>query len=244
MSTTYTATKTVTITNGATTVGLTAFTMSGPTSVNSGGSGCYTATATFSNNTTQNVTASASWSVSPAVGTISGGTYSPGAVTANQNVTLSASYSSNGAIRNGTLAVTVQAAGGRNASGGKSINSTSQNRATLPSAPVAEQPLTNLSGFSIFSVNDLGMHCGDLDHRVASILPPFNTLHAQVIQKGTSTAPPRILTSTDVDVVYSAASNPNDPALTESGGGSSIFKTNFWDPSPLQPHHQYSFRLL
>ena len=117
-------------------------------------------------------------------------------------------------------------------SGGKSINSTSQNRSTLPTAPVAEQPLTNLSGFSIFSVNDLGMHCGDLDHRVASILPPFNTLHAQVIQKGTSTANPRILTSTDVDVVYSAASNPKDPALQNPVAASSIYKTNFWDLNP------------
>ena len=105
---------------------------------------------------------------------------------------------------------------------------------------MAEQTLTNLSGFSIFSVNDLGMHCGDLDHRIASILPPFNTLHAQVIQKGTSTAPPKILTSTDVDVVYSAASNPNDPAL-QNPVAAPIFKTNFWDPSPLQPITSIAF---
>ena len=102
----------------------------------------------------------------------------------------------------------------------------------MPTTAVAEQPLTNLSGFSIFTVNDLGMHCGDLDHRVASILPPFNTLHAQVIQKGTSAANPRILTSTDVDVVYSAASNPKDPALQNPVATSSIYKTNFWDLNP------------
>lgn len=178
--TVYRAYKTITITNNTTSAGLTALTVSGPSSVNSGGTGSYTATATFSNNTTQNVTQSASWSVNPAVGTISGGTYSPGQVTANQNVTISASYTSGGVTRNGTFAATVTASA---ATGGKSINSTSQNRATLPSTPVAEQPLTNLSGFSIFGVNDLGMHCGDLDHRIASILPPFNTLHAQVIQK-------------------------------------------------------------
>jgi hypothetical protein len=233
----YSALKTVTITNNTTGTGLNALTVSGPSSVSSGGSGSYTATATFSNNTTQNVTTSAGWSVSPAVGTISGGTYAPGQVTANQAVTISASYTSGGVTRNGTFAATVTASA---STGGKSINSTSQNRATLPSAPVAEQPLTNLSGFSIFSVNDLGMHCGDLDHRVASILPPFNTLHAQVVQKGTSTTRPRILTSTDVDVVYSASSNPNDPAL-KNPTVAPIFKTNFWDPSPLQPLTSIAF---
>jgi hypothetical protein len=230
--TSYTVTKTVTITNGSGSTGasLTGVAISGPSSVNSGSSASYTATATFSNNTTQNITASATWSVNPAIGTIAAGIYSPGTVTANQNVTLSASYASNGVIRNGTMPVAVQTASGN--AGGKSINSTSQNRSTLPTTAVAEQPLTNLSGFSIFSVNDLGMHCGDLDHRVASILPPFNTLHAQVVQKGTATANPRILSSTDVDVVYSAASNPNDPALQNPVAASSIYKTNFWDPNP------------
>jgi hypothetical protein len=216
---------------------LTRVTVSGPSSVNSGSSASYKATAVFSDNSTQDVTSIASWTVSPAIGTISAGTYSPGTVITNPKVTLSASYTSGGVVRNGTLAVTVLAA---TASGGKSINSTSKNRTTLPTASVAEQPLTNLSNFSIFCVNDLGMHCGDLDHRVASILPPFNTLHAQVIRKGTTTVLPRILTSTDVDVLYSAASNPKDPAL-QKPAAAPIFKTNFWDPSPLQPSTSIAF---
>jgi hypothetical protein len=229
---TYQASKTITISNASTAASLTGVTVSGPATVTSGSSANYTATAAFSNNTTQNVTASAVWSVSPAVGTITAGTYSPGTVTANQNVTISASFASGGVIKNGTLAVTVQAA--TSSGTGKSINSTSQNRSTLPPAPVPEQPLTNPGGFSIFAVNDLGMHCGDLDHRVASILPPFNSLHAQVIQKGSSTGSPRILTAAEVDVVYSAASNPKDPAL-QRPAAAPIFKTNFWDPSPLKP---------
>ncbi|MBL3600431.1 MAG: hypothetical protein JMN25_11250 [gamma proteobacterium endosymbiont of Lamellibrachia anaximandri] len=60
-----------------------------------------------------------------------------------------------------------------------SINSTSQNG--TPGIPVAEQPLVNQNGYKIFAINDLGMHCGDLDTRVSSILPPFNVLHATVI---------------------------------------------------------------
>lgn len=117
-----------------------------------------------------------------------------------------------------------------------SINSTSQNG--TPSAPVPEQPFINASGYKVFAVNDLGMHCGDFDTRVSSILPPFNVLHATVIRRG---AEPDILGPDDgVDVYYSAASNPNDPILTginSAGSGpvyssmvnGEVFKTNFWD---------------
>jgi hypothetical protein len=118
-----------------------------------------------------------------------------------------------------------------------SINSTSQNG--FPQGPVAEQPFTTSSNFNIFAANDLGMHCGDLDTRISSILPPFNVVHAQVIQRGST---PSIMTPADgVEVIYSAASNPDDPILTgvnSAGDGpvasslladGSVFKTNFWD---------------
>ena len=118
-----------------------------------------------------------------------------------------------------------------------SINSTSQNGA-LNTTPVSEQPLTTLSDYRIFAVNDLGMHCGDFDTRVSSILPPFNVLHATVLQRGAS---PNVLTPGDgVEVYYTASSNPSDPILTgvNSAGsgpvysslvGGNVFKTNFWD---------------
>jgi hypothetical protein len=123
----------------------------------------------------------------------------------------------------------------------KSINSTSQNRDTLPTAAVAEQPYLDQAAYRIISVNDLGMHCGDLDHRVASILPPFNVLHAQVFRRGTTTLdPPTILTALDVDVFYSAASNPNDPVL-QTQPSAPVYKTNFWDPNPRPPGHSLAF---
>ena len=118
-----------------------------------------------------------------------------------------------------------------------SINSTSQNG--FPGSPVVEQPLLNLDSYKLFAINDLGMHCGDLDTRVSSILPPFNVLHATVIQRGLE---PVVLAPADgVDVVYSAASNPHDPILSginSAGSGpvyssmlanGSVYKTNFWD---------------
>jgi hypothetical protein len=133
-----------------------------------------------------------------------------------------------------------------------SINSTSANSlGSVPTKPVTEQAIVPNKTFTILGVNDLGMHCGDLDTRIASILPPYNVLHAQVIQKGTA---PRILDTSTVSVVYSAASSRFDivfepgnlqppgfnvagpcngvksdgsPNCTTLFGG--VYKTNFWD---------------
>ena len=145
-----------------------------------------------------------------------------------------------------------------------SINSTSKNGAVRGTA-VVEQLLIGTDGYQIFGANDLGMHCGDFDTRISSILPPFNVMHAQVIRRGSE---PDILTPDDgVEVVYSAASNPDDPilsginsagtAIIATGGTiieadypvlssltaeGTVFKTNFWDAvlqgayDPFYPH--------
>lgn len=113
---------------------------------------------------------------------------------------------------------------------GVSINSTSRNRPEgPPSSAVPEQPIALGTDFQVVGSNDLGMHCGDLDTRVSSILPPFNVIHSQVIRKGQE---PEILGDSEVDLYYSAASNPTDPALTKDpmlAPDGSLFKTNFWD---------------
>jgi len=115
-----------------------------------------------------------------------------------------------------------------------SINSTSQNPAELGIDPAAlgrvwEQPFTIGSNYRILASNDLGMHCGDLDTRIASILPPFNVLHAQVLQW--EQLPQPLSPADGIEVRYSAASNPADPALslipTLSPNGAP-YKTNFW----------------
>jgi hypothetical protein len=111
-----------------------------------------------------------------------------------------------------------------------SINSTSQDSLGFVPDAVPEQPIVVNSGYSVLAINDLGMHCGDLDTRVASILPPFQVLLAQVIRKG---AEPE-LNPAGVDLYYSAASNPNDPILDRSEldglkTDGSVYKTNFWD---------------
>jgi hypothetical protein len=107
----------------------------------------------------------------------------------------------------------------------KSINSTSQNRHTSPITQVPEQQPRRLVDYRLLAVNDLGMHCGDFDQRGISLLPPFNVLHAQVIKRG---ATPRLLDQSEVTVLYSAGSNPRDPALAQPVP-STVYKTNFWD---------------
>jgi len=112
-----------------------------------------------------------------------------------------------------------------------SINSTSTT-GLQPWAysPVPERPRVPDSAYSIFAVNDLGMHCVDLDGRIANILPPFQVLLGQVVQKG----PKPVLNPSGLELYYSAASNPDDPILGAGenyngiAANDSVYKTNFW----------------
>jgi hypothetical protein len=82
--------------------------------------------------------------------------------------------------------------------------------------------------YIVIGWNDLGMHCMDPSFEDFAVLPPFNTLWAQVIQRAEE---PRIVTD-GVSVEYRVIDN------TYSAG-----KTNFWDyaqvlfglPDPLPP---------
>jgi len=112
---------------------------------------------------------------------------------------------------------------------GVSINSTSQNG--CPEQLVSEVDPVLGGNFRVLAINDLGMHCGDLDTRISSILPPFQVLLGQVIQRGSTPT----LNPAGVSLEYSAASNPNDPILGDPNAvrglkvDGSSYKTNFWD---------------
>lgn len=127
------------------------------------------------------------------------------------------------------LAVALLAGVGSATAAEISINSTSRARAAGAMTPVPQQTFVNTSGYRLLAANDLGMHCGDLDDRIATILPPFNVVHAQVLKRG---AKPTILDRTSASVVYSASSQPKDPALAKApvvAADGSVFKTNFWE---------------
>ncbi len=106
-------------------------------------------------------------------------------------------------------------------------------------------PPPNMTGnFTILAANDLGMHCADQDFRIFSILPPYNVVNAQVLQKGSE---PKMMSPADgIYVTYKAVnsnyfSDLTDPnrlpdatnSFTSTGTNlPGIFKNNFWETAP------------
>lgn len=70
--------------------------------------------------------------------------------------------------------------------------------------------------------NNLGMHCMDDDYSVFSILPPFNTVDAQLIDASGKL----VRNPAGYTVTYEAVADPDG-----SINSSSMGKTNFWDHS-------------
>lgn len=112
-----------------------------------------------------------------------------------------------------------------------SINSTSHDSLTPVMSPVPRRAKVTSDAFSVLAINDLGMHCTDLDSRVVGILPPFQVLLAQVIQKGSEP----VLNPVGVSLLYSAVNNSRDPIRLRTDvfsgvkSDGSTYKTNFWD---------------
>ena len=102
-----TVSATFTVANG-TPPTLTSLNISGSSSVNESSTSSYAATATFSDGSTQTVTASADWSENSSYASISAsGVLTSTAVPSNQTVTITASYTHNGVTRTDQKAVTI-----------------------------------------------------------------------------------------------------------------------------------------
>jgi hypothetical protein len=79
---------------------------------------------------------------------------------------------------------------------------------------------TGSAKYSLLAWNDLGMHCVDgKDYSVFSILPPFNNLHAQLVNASTGKA-----VTSGVTLTYEAIADPTGSVNTNSR----YPKTNFW----------------
>ncbi|HEX9113249.1 MAG TPA: carboxypeptidase regulatory-like domain-containing protein [Nitrospirota bacterium] len=76
-------------------------------------------------------------------------------------------------------------------------------------------PAANMN-YVVLAWNDLGMHCDQDDYSYFAVLPPFNTLHAQVFQHGGGD-----LMTSGITVSYSF------PKKTDS-----TLHTNFWTYAP------------
>jgi hypothetical protein len=78
---------------------------------------------------------------------------------------------------------------------------------------------TTPGGYALLAWNDLGMHCVDgADYSVFSILPPYNNLHAQLVNTGSG----KRVTS-GVTLTYEAVADATGSINTISST-----KTNFW----------------
>ena len=82
-------------------------------------------------------------------------------------------------------------------------------------------PATAQTGsWTLVGWNNLGMHCMDADYSVFSLLPPYNTIHAQLIDpQGKFVTNPN-----GMRVTYEAIADP-----TGSVNTTSMAKTTFWD---------------
>lgn len=74
------------------------------------------------------------------------------------------------------------------------------------------------SGVALLAWNDLGMHCMDKDFAVFSLLPPFNNLHAQLVDRATGS-----ILDSGIDVSYESTVDEHG-----SVNSSSASKVNFW----------------
>jgi hypothetical protein len=100
-------------------------------------------------------------------------------------------------------------------SGGSSGGSTPSSTGTTPSST----PTVLNGNYALTAWNDLGMHCIDgKDYSVMSILPPYNNLHAQLVDRSNNQ-----LVTSGVALTYAATADLNGSINTGSAS-----KTNFW----------------
>ena len=100
--------------------------------------------------------------------------------------------------------------------------------------------------YALLAWSELGMHCMDgKDYSVFSVLPPYNTIYAKLLTKGSQPTP----VTSGVTVTYQAIADVNASINTTSAGTTTVAaKTNFWDfvyllfggqPAPDTGLHNY-----
>lgn len=89
------------------------------------------------------------------------------------------------------------------------------------SAFAAAPALAASAAYKLIGWNDLGMHCLDgKDYGIFAVLPPYNTIHANLIDFNGKL----VKSGAGYSVTYEAVTDP----LTNSMNKSSAAKTNFW----------------
>src|SRR5512142_2893378 len=74
-------------------------------------------------------------------------------------------------------------------------------------------------GWTVIGWNNLGMHCMDSDYSLFAILPPYNTIHAQLLDPSGNP----VTGTSGYTETYQAVADPSGSINTTSVG-----KSNFW----------------
>ena len=91
---------------------------------------------------------------------------------------------------------------------------------SLACAAISSSAGATDGGWTVAGWNNLGMHCMDSDYSVLSILPPYNTIHAQLMDPSGTL----ITSGSGYVVTYEAVADPSGSINTTS-----IDKSNFWE---------------
>jgi hypothetical protein len=75
------------------------------------------------------------------------------------------------------------------------------------------------NNWTLLGWNNLGMHCMDSDFSIFAILPPYNTIHSQLIDGSGNL----VTTGTGITVTYESVTDP-DGSINKTSAG----KTDFW----------------
>ena len=87
---------------------------------------------------------------------------------------------------------------------------------------LAPLPALAAGRYTLIGWNNLGMHCMDGDYGVLSLLPPFNTIHAQLVDPSGRLIDDPI--AAGITVTYQGVADPDGSINTTS-----LHKTNFWE---------------
>ena len=152
---------------------------------------------------------------------VSAASATPFTVTTSGLTWLSASPSSGTTPATITLTANVSGIAAGNYTGSVVVTSAS----STVTVPVAVTVTASTAGpFKVVSWNDLGMHCFDgKDYSVFGVLPPYNTIHAHLIDTSGSL----VVDSSSYTIEYAAIPDPATGAISST----SAPKTNFWDYS-------------
>jgi hypothetical protein len=84
-------------------------------------------------------------------------------------------------------------------------------------------PRPDSEAATVLAANDLGMHCMDREYSVFAILPPFNTVNAQVVRRDASGCP-YLADDGEMELFYEDVAD-----AAGSFNSYSVGKTDFWD---------------